>query len=333
MSDEAQNPDAPNTRIVDGMRLFRGMVRIREFELAAKSAKTNGEIPGTLHLYIGQEAIATGVCANLQPDDVITSTHRGHGHAIAKGANVDAMMSELFGRSSGTCRGKGGSMHIADFSVGILGANGVVDGSIGIAVGAAHTARIRRAGTVSVCFFGDGGVNRGPFLEGLNWARIFNLPVVFVCEDNEFAAYTRPKKTTGGPGALARAESLGVPAVAVDGNDAFAVHDAARELIGRSRSEPGPKFLYAKTYRLDGHTISDAAAYRPAEEVKARWREDPLRRLADQLVDWGVARDDLDTIVTESQTEMTKAVEAARAATWPTRDDILADVQLVGRPR
>ncbi len=321
-----------NTRVAEGMALLRGMARIREFELAAKGAKANGEVPGTLHLYIGQEAIATGVCANLGRADFITSTHRGHGHVIAKGASVTAMMCELFGRATGTCKGKGGSMHIADFSIGILGANGVVGAGIGIAVGSAHAARLQKRSTVSVCFFGDGGVNRGPFLEGLNWARLFDLPVLFVCEDNAFAAYTRPERTTAGRGAVARADSIGVPGVAVDGNDAFAVFDAAGELIAQCRAGQGPRFLYAKTYRLDGHTISDTGPYRSEEEVESRWRQDPLRRLCDRLAAWDVSRSETDEVIQAARTEMAQTVDVARAAPWPTAGDALLDVQTIGAP-
>jgi pyruvate dehydrogenase E1 component alpha subunit len=321
-----------NTRVAEGMKLLRTAVRIREFELAAKAAKANGEIPGTLHLYIGEEAVATGVCANLKSEDFITSTHRGHGHAIAKGADVTGMMCELFGRATGTCKGKGGSMHIADFSIGMLGANGVVGGGTGIAIGSAYAARLRKRDAVSVCFFGDGGVNRGTFLEGLNWARLFDLPVLFVCEDNGFAAYTRPDRTTAGAGALARAESIGVPGLAVDGNDAFAVHDAAAELVGRCRAGDGPRFLYAKTYRVEGHTISDKGPYRSLEEVESKRREDPLLKLAAQLAAWGVAKPEIDAVHQAAKAEMAAAVEQARAAPWPDADEALADVQVVGAP-
>ena len=330
--DRSQSVTGENTRVGEGMALLRTMARIREFELAAKGAKANGEVPGTLHLYIGQEAVATGVCSNLGREDFITSTHRGHGHVIAKGADVTAMMCELFGRATGTCKGKGGSMHIADFSVGILGANGVVGGGIGIAVGSAYAARLRKRDTVSVCFFGDGGVNRGPFLEGLNWARLFDLPVLFVCEDNEFAAYTRPERTTAGPGAVARAESIGVPGVAVDGNDAFAVFDAAGDLIAQCRAGRGPRLLYAKTYRLDGHTISDTGPYRPQEEVESRWSQEPLRRLRDRLAAWDVSGSEMDEVVRAAKTEMAQAIEVARAAPWPTAEDALLDVQTTGAP-
>lgn len=323
---------AKNTRVSEGMRLLRGMARIRAFELTSKAAKANGEIPGTLHPYIGQEAVATGVCAHLTGEDFITSTHRGHGHVIAKGADVNAMMCELYGRSTGTCRGKGGSMHIADFSLGILGANGVVGGGIGIAVGAAYAARLQGRNTVSVCFFGDGGVNRGPFLEGLNWARVFDLGVLFVCEDNGFAAYTRPTLTTAGPGAVARAESIGVPAAAVDGNDALAVYDVAGELLAQCRSGGGPRFLYAKTYRLEGHTVSDKCAYRSKQEVDGHWAQDPLRRLVAQLAAWGVGEAETDAVLRTAEDEMEQATEAARAAPWPTAGEALMDVQTVGAP-
>jgi TPP-dependent pyruvate/acetoin dehydrogenase alpha subunit len=333
MTEERSRDDAAkNTRVSEGMRLLRGMARIREFELASKAAEANGEIPGTLHPYIGQEAIATGICAHLTNQDFITSTHRGHGHVIAKGANVDAMMCELYGRATGTCRGKGGSMHIADFSLGILGANGVVGGGIGIAVGSAYAARLQSRNTVSVCFFGDGGVNRGPFLEGLNWARLFNLPVLFVCEDNGFAAYTRPTLTTAGPGAVARAESIGVPAKAVDGNDAFAVYDTAGEMVAQCRAGGGPRFLYAKTYRLEGHTVSDKCAYRSSQEVENSWAQDPLQRLVAHLAAWGVGESETDAVLRAAKDEMEQAVETARAAPWPAAEEALKDVQIVGAP-
>jgi pyruvate dehydrogenase E1 component alpha subunit len=309
------------------------MVRIREFELAAKAAKSRGEVPGTLHLYIGEEAIAAGVCAHLTQDDFITSTHRGHGHAIAKGAEVSAMMCELFGRATGTCKGKGGSMHIADFSVGMLGANGVVGGGIGIAIGSAYAARLKERSTVSICFFGDGGVNRGTFLEGLNWAGVFNLPVVFVCEDNGFAAYTRSNRLTAGPGAVARAESMGVPALAVDGNDAFAVYDAAGELIADCRAGRGPRLLYAKTYRMDGHTINDKTPYRTAEEVETQRGRDPLLGLARHLIAWGLREPDIEEIHRQARIEMAQAVQAAHDAPWPSESDALSDVQILGAPQ
>ncbi len=194
--------------------LFGTMCRIRAFETAALNAHKEGVVPGPLHVSIGQEGVATGVCMNLVAEDRITSNHRGHGHAIAKGAGVQGMMRELFGRDGGHCRGKGGSMHIADFSVGMLGANGVVSGGIPIAVGAAQGLKMMRSSAIAVCFFGDGAINRGPFLEGLNWAALYQLPVLFICEDNGVSAFTATDTVTAGPGVMARAESLGCRASA-----------------------------------------------------------------------------------------------------------------------
>lgn len=316
-----------NSRLVLGLALLHTAVRIRVFEEHARAAHANGEIPGVLHLSIGQEVLAAGACAALRIDDTITSTHRGHGHAIAKGADTRAMMAELFGRADGTCGGKGGSMHIADFSVGMLGANGVVGGGIGIAVGAAQAAKLLGHDRVSMCFFGDGAVNRGPFLEGLNWARIYDLPVVFVCEDNGFAAFTRTTETTGGAGAAARAEAIGIPATRVDGNDAFAVHDAAADLIARSRRGDGPAFLYAPTYRLDGHTIADRAPYRGADEVAARRAQDPIVRFTQTLTELGAEASALMRVESEAMAEMERALAFARASPWPSAAAALTDVQ------
>ena len=215
------------------------------------------------------------------------------------------MMAELFGRADGTCGGKGGSMHIADFSVGMLGANGVVGGGIGIAVGAAQAAKLLGHDRVSMCFFGDGAVNRGPFLEGLNWARIYDLPVVFVCEDNGFAAFTRTTETTGGAGAAARAEAIGIPATRGD----------------------GPAFLYAPTYRLDGHTIADRAPYRGAEEVAARRAQDPIVRFTQTLTELGAEASELMRVESEAMAEMELALAFARASPWPSAAAALTDVQ------
>src|SRR5687767_10679964 len=234
--------------------LFRTMARIRAFENAAEEASrgsvaafgaslAQSNIRGPLHLSTGQEAVAAGVCINLEKNDYVTSTHRGHGHTLAKGASMDAMMAELFGRATGFNRGKGGSMHIADFSVGMLGANGVVADGMPIAVGAAHALRLKKLPHIVCCFFGDGAINRGPFLEALNWAAVHALPVLFVCEDNRWSATTATDAMTAGEGALARAAAIGVPGVPVDGNDVFAVDDAAGKLISEVRNR-GPRFLH-----------------------------------------------------------------------------------------
>jgi len=310
--------------------LHRTMSRIRAFEEAAERGQKDGLVKGAIHLSIGQEALAAGVCMNLRPSDVITSNHRGHGHTIAKGADVGAMMRELFGRAGGTCGGKGGSMHIADFAVGMLGANGVVAAGIPIAVGAAHAIKLRGEDRVAVCFFGDGAANRGPFLEGLNWARIYDLPVLLVCEDNAWSATTRTAELTGGPGPAARAESLGIPALALDGNDAEAVDATAARLIAEIRGGSGPRFVHARTYRLKGHTASDAAAYRDPQEVAARLAEDPLGRVEARLLALGLAADAIAAVRAEATAELDAAYAEAAAAAWPALDSAYADVQDVG---
>jgi len=323
---------AEKARVDLGLAFLRTMVRIREFEQHARIGYDRGEIPGVVHLSIGQEAVAAGVCANLLREDYVASTHRGHGHCIAKGANTSAMMAELFGKSTGTNKGKGGSMHIADFSVGMLGANGVVGGGIGIAVGAAQASRLLGKTSVSVCFFGDGAVNRGPFLEGLNWASVFKLPVLFVCEDNAFSAFTRASSTTAGKGAPARAEALGLRTASVDGNNVFAVYDATAQLLQHVRTGGGPGFLYAPTYRLDGHTVFDTAPYRSNEEVERHREDDPVAYLESRLHEWGVDGAALDKIHVEAREEMLRAMESARSAPLPTEADALLDVQIIGAP-
>jgi pyruvate dehydrogenase E1 component alpha subunit len=309
------------------------MVRIREFEQHARIGYDAGEIPGVVHLSIGQEAVAAGVCANLERDDYVASTHRGHGHCIAKGAQPPTMMAELFGKITGTNKGKGGSMHIADFSVGMLGANGVVGGGIGIAVGAAQASRMLGKKNVSVCFFGDGAVNRGPFLEGLNWSVVFNVPVLFVCEDNAFSAFTRASTTTAGKGAPARAEAIGLETRAVDGNDVFAVYDAACELLTHIRAGKGPAFLYAPTYRLDGHTVFDKSPYRSNEELERHRENDPVGFLEARLRELGVEASQIDKMRDEARAEMLAAMDFARRAPLPVEHDAFLDVQIVGAPQ
>jgi acetoin:2,6-dichlorophenolindophenol oxidoreductase subunit alpha len=311
---------------------YRTMSRIRAFEETAEAALKAGEVKGAIHLSIGQEAIAAGVCANLRRSDLIASNHRGHGHTLAKGASPEAMMAELFGRATGTCHGKGGSMHIADFDIGMLGANGVVGAGILIAVGAAQGVKLKREDRIVGCFFGDGAINRGPFLEGLNWAKIYALPVLFICEDNGFAATTRTSALSAGGGPDARAEALGIPATIVDGNDVAAVDAAARELSEQIRAGSGPRFLLARTYRLKGHTAADVAAYRSAEEVAKKLEDEPLGRCAEALRLNGVGADKLAAIEAAARQEMSEAAAAARAAPWPARELAWRDVQDVGAP-
>ncbi|MEQ8396478.1 thiamine pyrophosphate-dependent dehydrogenase E1 component subunit alpha [Thalassobaculum sp.] len=311
----------------------RLMWRIRAFEEAALQANTEKLVLGAIHPSIGQEGIAVGVCSNLNRDDILSSTHRGHGHTLAKGADAGAMMRELLGREGGTSHGKGGSMHIADFTVGMLGANGVVAANIHITAGAAHAIKLRGENRVACSIFGDGAINRGPFLEGLNWAKVFELPALFVCEDNGFASTTRTAAMTGGPGPAARAEALGVPAVEVDGNDVLAVDEAARDAVAAIRAGGGPRFIVAKTYRLTGHTASDPAAYRPKEEVDVAWRDDPIARLAQALADAGVKGATLAENERVAKNEMDGVYAAAKAAPWPPLSRGYEDVQDAGDPR
>ncbi len=312
------------------------MARIRAFENAAEEASKGGvaafgaslsqaQVRGPLHLSTGQEAVAAGVCANLHKQDFITSTHRGHGHTLAKGASMERMMCELFGRATGFNRGKGGSMHIADFSVGMLGANGVVADGMPIAVGAAHAIRIRGEERIVACFFGDGAINRGPFLEALNWAAIHALPVLFVCEDNRWSATTATDTMTAGEGALARARAIGVPGEEVDGNDVFAVDRRAAELIQSVRNGEGPRILHAITYRFKGHVSVDAAAYRDGEEVSRALENDPLT-----FAEKAIPAEEAGRIREEAQAEVKRALEVAAAAPWPAAVEAYQDIQDTG---
>ena len=323
--------------------LYRTMVRIRAFENAAETASQGGvsaygkaadgsaKVRGPLHLSTGQEAVPAGVCAHLRRDDYLTSTHRGHGHTLAKGADLQAMMSELFGKASGTNGGKGGSMHIADFSVGMLGANGVVGAGLPIAVGAAHAQKLQRRDSITACFFGDGAINRGPFLEALNWARVYQLPVLFVCEDNRWSATTASGPMTAGAGASARALSLDIPAVQVDGNDVLAVHAAAATLVAEVRSGLGPRLLHAITYRVKGHVSVDLAAYRNAEELQAALKTDPIARArAKYLALPGVLAQELDAMELAATDEVATAVRVADAAPWPDAASAFTDIQNTG---
>jgi len=318
------------------LELYRMMARIRAFENAAEEASrgsvaafgaslAQSSIRGPLHLSTGQEAVAAGVCLNLAREDYVTSTHRGHGHTLAKGASMDAMMGELFGRASGPNRGKGGSMHLADFSVGMLGANGVVADGMPIAVGAAHALKLKKLPYLVACFFGDGAINRGPFLEALNWAAIHALPVLFVCEDNRWSATTPTDAMTSGEGALARAEAIGVAGARVDGNDVFIVDRVAAELIAEIRKGKGPRFLHAVTYRFKGHVSVDAAAYRDGAEVSRALQNDPLTIAAKALDHETVQR-----IQREAEAEVRRALDAAASAPWPEVGDAYRDVQDTG---
>ena len=322
--------------------LYRTMARIRAFELAAEVASQGGvqvlgaklsdsaKVRGPLHLSIGQEAVAAGVCAHLVREDYLTSTHRGHGHTLAKGGDMRRMMAELFGRADGNNGGKGGSMHIADFSVGMLGANGVVTAGLPIACGAAHALKLQKRPHVVACFFGDGAINRGPFLEAMNWASVFQLPVLFICEDNRFSATTRTGTLTAGPGVLARAEALGVEGESIDGNDVMAVHEAAGRLVAAVRAGQGPRLLHARTWRVRGHVSVDTQGYRDPQDLRAAQEADPLRRAREQFIANGVGAVQLDAIDAQVQAEIEAAVAFANASPVPDVAQAYTDIQTAG---
>ena len=323
--------------------LYTTMARIRAFENAAEIASQGGVqawgmaasstpalVRGPLHLSTGQEAVAAGVCANLHKEDLLTSTHRGHGHTLAKGADATRMMCELFGRASGYNRGKGGSMHIADFSVGMLGANGVVAAGIPIAVGAAHALKVQGKPQIVACFFGDGAVNRGPVLEGLNWAGVYKLPVLFICEDNQISATTPTGPMTAGEGPSARAQSMGIRCAKVDGNDVQAVDRIAGGLAAWVRAGNGPAFLHAVTYRFKGHVSVDPGAYRDPKEVEEALGSDPLILARNAMLAEGVAGASIDAIDAAAGAEIAAALKAAEVAPWPDPASAYEDVMNSG---
>lgn len=326
----AQRDDGGNevARMLD---LHRRMLLIRAFDEAAGRAWHDGHVRGSVHQYVGQEAIAVGICANLRASDYVASTHRGHGHAIAKGADPAPMMKELFGRAGGTCGGKGGSMHIADFSVGMLGANGVVADGVTIAVGAAQAVRLRGEDRVVVAFFGDGAMNRGPLMEALNWAQVFDLPVLFACEDNLYSATTRTGAVTAGDIAE-RPRAFGMRVMSVDGNDLRAVDDAAAEAVEALRTGSGPIFLHLTTCRWHGHFAPDRALYRDAAEHAARMADDPVVRSEAWLGARGVEPEVLRRAREDVEAEILDMVDGAHAAPWPAPERAFADVQDIGAP-
>ncbi|MCK4712256.1 MAG: thiamine pyrophosphate-dependent dehydrogenase E1 component subunit alpha [Marinosulfonomonas sp.] len=315
--------------------LLATMERIRAFEeQACLAAERDKLVLGAIHPSIGQEGVAAGVMCNFMRDDILLSTHRGHGHTLAKGADALAMMRELLGREGGCCGGKGGSMHIADFSVGMLGANGVVGANITIAAGAAHGLKLLGSDRIVVDIFGDGAINRGPFLEGINWASVFDLPILFICEDNQYSATTKTASVTGGAGAAARAQALGLRATTVDGNDVEAVANVTAEITARLRAGGGPELLHAITYRRTGHTSFDPAGYRPeGEAAQQEAANDPIARQRAVLAGMGLSEGELQEIHTASQSEMVQVLADAAATPFPADDTAMADVQDIGSPQ
>lgn len=311
------------------LRAYRHMVGIRAFEERVNDLYTRALMPGLAHLYIGEEAVAVGVCEALNREDYITSTHRGHGHCLAKGATPDRMFAELLGKEAGYCRGKGGSMHIADPSTGNLGANAIVAGSVGIATGAALSAKRLRNGRVAVCFFGEGALGQGLVYEVMNLAQLWKLPVIYVCENNLYNEYTHYSETTAGD-IPARATAFGIRAETVDGQDVRAVYAITEALVLRARRGEGPSFLLCNTYRYHGHHVGDISReYYRSKQEEQHWKaeRDPLKLLSSWLVKEGLADEkSLAEIESEVNSEMDAAVKFATSAPYPKPDEVDQDV-------
>jgi acetoin:2,6-dichlorophenolindophenol oxidoreductase subunit alpha len=302
----------------EALRLYESMVLIRRVEERLRDDSAAGKLPGAVHLYIGEEAVAAGVCAHLEARDYATSTHRGHGHFLAKGGNVRAMMAEIWAKREGICQGMGGSMHVADVTKGILGANGIVGAGLSIATGAAFGAKLDGDGKVAVCFFGDGASNQGVLMEALNLSTLWRLPVVFVCENNGFSEFTPSPEVTAGRIAD-RARAFSMPAADVDGNDVTDVWRAAGEAVSRARDGGGPSFIEARTYRIQGHFEAESfvlgtGRYRDAGEIEEWQRRDPIARFRSALTSAGtVSAADLDRIDAGVAGRVTDAVAYAEA--------------------
>lgn len=312
------------------LTMYRHMVTIRAFDQRAVEEFHAGNIPGVVHAYIGQEAVAVGVCTALRRDDQIVSTHRGHGHTIAKGADIKLMMAELFGRSNGYCRGKGGSMHIADFRIGMLGANGIVGAGIPIATGAALAAKLVKSDRVAVAFFGDGASNEGAFHGSLNLASIWKLPAIFVCENNRWAVAVPASYALSVPEVSVRAAAYNMPGVTVDGTDVLAVYEAAAQAVRRARAGEGPTLLECMTHRWRGHSEqrgNPAADPRPRQAIAEAQQHDPIACFADTLQEQGVATAAvLAQIDAEVRQAIEDAVAFAKASPLPRPEDALCDV-------
>jgi acetoin:2,6-dichlorophenolindophenol oxidoreductase subunit alpha len=313
------------TNSEDYLQMYRQMVRIRTFEDAANQLYLSAKMPGLTHMYSGEEAVAVGICEALRDSDHITSTHRGHGHCVAKGAEFRQMFCELLGKAEGYCRGKGGSMHIADQSHGNLGANAIVGGSMGIATGSALRAKLQGADDVTVCFFGDGATAQGLMYEVMNMAALWKLPVIYACENNGYSEYTKTEEIAAGS-ITARAEAFGIEAHQVDGQDVLAVNALTAKLVARARKGEGPFFIELMTYRYHGHHVGDINReyYRSKAEEKD-WREnrDPIIRFRAHLVAEGIAsEEDLDALNAQIAADAAEAVAYAEAAAYPPAEEV-----------
>ena len=320
---KAEQPDADKL-----WYMYRKMVEIRQFEEHVWDVYTRGLMPGLAHLYIGEEGVAVGTCAALNEDDYITSTHRGHGHCIAKGGKLDRMMAEIMGKETGYCRGKGGSMHIADMSAGILGANGIVGGGFGIATGAALSAKMRRSGQVAVCFFGDGAANQGIMLETINMAVIWDLPAIYICENNQYGEHTPYQRVTGVEKIVDRAAGLGIEGATADGADALDMHAKVAAAVDKARKDEGPTLIEAYTYRYRGHHVGDDGYYRTDDEVK--WwmqNKDPIKRLGDYMRRKKAATAaDLDALQEQIEQEVLDAIEFGKDSPLPPPEQAYEDL-------
>ncbi len=316
------------------MEIYKTMLRIRYFEERIVDLYARGQVPGLAHLYIGEEGIATGVCAALRPDDYITSTHRGHGHVIAKGAETRRMMAELFGKKDGYCKGKGGSMHIADMAAGILGANGIAGGGLPIAVGAAWSAKWRRTDQVAACFFGDDSSNHGTFHESLNLAAVHKLPVVFVCENNLYGISVSQKKHQLITDISVRASSYLMPGITIDGNDVIEVSQVTAEAVKRARAGEGPTLIECKTYRWRGHHEGDpnqGARYRTKDEIEVWKKKCPIERLSKKMVQEKIySKKALASARDEILKEIDEAVSFAQMCEFPRVEEMYDDVYVGG---
>ncbi len=327
MSVAARGPDAVDPGLA--VELLRQMVLIRRFDELAMELRLAGRIYGVVHPYVGQEAVAVGVCAGLRPTDRIVSNHRGHGHCIAKGADIRRMMAELFGRRDGYCKGKGGSMHIADFDVGMLGANGIVGAGLPIAAGAGLAAQLEGGDAVAVGFFGDGATGEGPFHEALNIAALWKLPVVWVCENNQYAVDTPVERGLAARDVAALAAGYDMPGVIVDGNDVLAVYDAARAAVARARPGDGPTLLECKTWRRHQHAVRDVITpdRRPPEQIAAWTARDPIEIFERRLLAGGILTPDQTADLRQSlEQDLADAVAFAEASPFPAPEEALEDV-------
>lgn len=308
------------------IELFRTMYKIRQFERAAYELYIKNLIRGSIHLYIGEEAIAAGICINLKKDDCITSTHRGHGHCIAKGSKIKLMMAELLGKKTGLCKGKGGSMHIADPGIGIFGANGIVGGGIGVATGLAYASKYFDLRKVVVCFFGEGASNQGVLFEVMNMASLWKLPIIYVCENNYYALSTPYERAVSNNSMVNRAKQFGLEAITIDGNDVEEVYMVTKKFIKNARENSKPSFIEALTYRWMGHFLGDREVYRTKEEVNEWKKKCPINCYEKKLLRLGYKEKEIEKIKSEIDKEIKKAVDFALESPEPELESIFEDI-------